>query len=52
MTAEEDVINDLDSHDRDIYNSTSREELTESDELTPEEEGFMKGYDEAVEEEE
>ena len=28
----------------DIYGETSREELVEGDELTPEEDGFMQGY--------
>jgi hypothetical protein len=27
-----------------IYGATSREELVDGDELTPEEAGFMKGY--------
>ncbi|MFH1590852.1 MAG: hypothetical protein ABIC95_02905 [archaeon] len=29
-----------------VYNKRSREELVDNDELTPEEEAFMKGYDE------
>lgn len=31
-------------NEEDIYGEDSREELLEGDELTPEEEGFMKGY--------
>ena len=34
-----------------IYDEESREEMIDSDELTAEEEGFMKGYEEADEEE-
>ena len=30
----------------DIYNEEGREEQTENAEITPEEEGFMEGYDE------
>ncbi|MBW2974532.1 hypothetical protein KY366_02340 [Candidatus Woesearchaeota archaeon] len=31
-----------------IYGETSREELVEDDQLTPEEDGFMQGYMESV----
>lgn len=31
----------------DIYSEENREELLEDDEISPEEEGFMKGYEEA-----
>ena len=34
-----------------VYNEEGREELVESDEVSPEEEAFMKGYEEADEEE-
>ncbi len=30
-----------------IYEEEGREDLVEDDEMTPEEEGFMKGYEEA-----
>ena len=30
--------------DEGIYSETSREELVDGDELTPEEDGFMQGY--------
>jgi len=33
--------------EQDIYGKASREELVDSDELTPEEAGFMQGYMEA-----
>jgi len=33
--------------EQDIYGEESRDELVDSDELTPEEAGFMKGYLEA-----
>ena len=35
-----------DNIEEDLYEEEGREELTEDDEITPEEEGFMKGYDE------
>jgi len=38
-----------DKENEDVYNKNFREELEEDDEITPEESGFMKGYDEAGE---
>ena len=38
------------SKDEDVYGD-SREDLVENDELSPEEEAFMQGYDEAADEE-
>ncbi len=35
-----------------VYDKDAREEQLEDDELSPEEEGFMKGYEEADEEKE
>ncbi len=35
-----------------IYDEEGREEMMDDDELSPEEEGFMKGYEEADEEKE
>lgn len=35
-----------------VYDKEGREELIEGDEVSPEEEAFMKGYEEADEEEE
>ena len=35
-----------------VYDEKGREELVESDEINPEEEGFMKGYEDADEERE
>ena len=35
-----------------VYNKESREELVESGEMSPEEAGFMQGYEEADEEKE
>ncbi|MBS3098029.1 hypothetical protein J4209_04515 [Candidatus Woesearchaeota archaeon] len=35
-----------------IYDSDGREDLVEDDELTPQEEGFMQGYDTEEEKEE
>ena len=31
-----------------LYKEENRQELTEADELNPEEEGFMQGYDEEI----
>ena len=38
---------ELDIGDDSIYSEDVREELLENDELSPEEAGFMKGYEEA-----
>ena len=38
------------TEERNVYVDGVREELVEDDELSPEEEGFMKGYDEASDE--
>jgi len=35
-----------------VYSEDVREDLVDSDEISPEEEGFMAGYDEAEEKEE
>ncbi len=35
-----------------VYSETVREEYVDSDEISPEEEAFMRGYEEANEEEE
>lgn len=35
-----------DEQDRDVYKRSYRESLEEDDEITPEEEGFMEGYEE------
>lgn len=39
------------SEDEDVYGDSSREDLVENDELSPEEEAFMQGYDKAADEE-
>jgi hypothetical protein len=38
--------------EEEIYDKENREEMVDDDEVSPEEEGFMKGYDEASEESE
>ena len=38
--------------EEEIYDEKSREEMVDDDEVSPEEEGFMKGYDEASEDKE
>ncbi|MGM5482127.1 MAG: hypothetical protein ACQESF_01570 [Nanobdellota archaeon] len=39
-----------DTEERDVYKDEYRDHLTEDDEISPEEEGFMKGYEEDSEE--
>ena len=34
--------------EEDVYSEEGREELEEDDEISPDEEGFMKGYEEGV----
>jgi len=46
MTPEDKIL-----EDEDVYGD-SREDLVENDELSPEEEAFMAGYDEAADESE
>lgn len=41
----EDDMHKEDVEDRDVYKKDYRDHLTEDDELSPEEEGFMEGYD-------
>ena len=40
-----------DEHEENLYSETAREDQMESDEISAEEEAFMKGYDEAEGEE-
>ena len=39
-----------DADDEEIYDEEGREASVEDDEISPEEDGFMQGYDEALEE--
>lgn len=39
-----------DADDEEIYNEEGREASVEDDEISPEEDGFMQGYEEALEE--
>ena len=39
----------MDEGEENVYNDEAREDLVDNDELSPEEEAFMKGYDEASE---
>ena len=39
----------MDEGEENVYNDEAREDLVDNDELSPEEEAFMKGYDEANE---
>jgi len=48
---EKDEIN-LGEGEENVYSEEVREDLVESDEISPEEEGFMKGYDSEDEDEE
>lgn len=40
------------TEEENVYKDESRDDLVENDELTPDEEGFMQGYDDAEEEKE
>ncbi len=42
----------LGEEEENVYSDDVREDLVESGEISPEEEGFMKGYDKAEEEDE
>ena len=46
MYDEEDEYIEFDNEES-VYSDDSRENLIEDDELSPQEEGFMKGYEEA-----
>jgi hypothetical protein len=37
-------------HDEDVYEEEGREDLVDDDEITPEEEGMMEGYDKDIKE--
>lgn len=39
-----------DMHEENVYKQSARDELVENDEISPEEEGFMAGYDSDEEE--
>jgi len=43
---------DVDSSEQNVYKKSTREELVENDEISPEEEAFMAGYEEDAEEDE
>lgn len=46
----EDEYVEKEKEEENVYDEESREELVESGEMSPEEAGFMKGYEEAEEE--
>ncbi len=50
--ADEEYAGSEQKEEDNVYNEEGREELVDSEELSPEEAGFMKGYDEADEEKE
>lgn len=50
--ADEEFEGNQEKGEDNVYNEEGREELVDSEELSPEEAGFMKGYDEADEEKE
>ena len=51
MNKKEKKEKEFDFDEEDIYQSSDRLILVEDDEISPEEEAFMKGYEEAEEEE-
>ncbi|MCA9478729.1 MAG: hypothetical protein KC535_06290 [Nanoarchaeota archaeon] len=42
-------MDDQEEHEMNVYGEDARESLMRDDEISPEEEAFMKGYDEAEE---
>lgn len=44
---EEEKLLESEAEDEDIYSEDEREDQIENDQLSPEEEAFMKGWDEA-----
>ena len=53
--AKDDEYEEKDKEEKDkdsVYDEEGREELVDSEEMSPEEAGFMQGYDEAEEEKE
>ena len=47
----EEEVNEEKKEDESVYNEEGREGLSDDDEISPGEQGFMKGYDEADDEE-
>ena len=43
---------DMEDHEMNVYGDDARESMMSDDEISPEEEAFMKGYDEAEESDE
>lgn len=42
-------MEEFEDHEVNVYGDEAREDLMKDDEISPEEEAFMKGYDEAEE---
>ncbi len=40
-------MSEKEEHDENVYDEEGQEELVDNDEISPEEEAFMRGYDEA-----
>ncbi|MBR9701239.1 hypothetical protein GOV11_05230, partial [Candidatus Woesearchaeota archaeon] len=47
-----DELTETEDHEQNVYGPSTREKLEENDEISPEEEAFMEGYEEDHEEEE
>lgn len=52
IMAKEEEFDDEEFDETSIYDEEGREDLVADDEMSPEEEGFMRGYEEANESEE
>ena len=52
MAKEEEYKEEEEKEEDSVYDKEGREELIESDEVSPEEQGLMKGYEDAAEEKE
>jgi hypothetical protein len=47
MVKEEETLEEEEFGENSIYDEEGREDLVDDDEMSPEEEGFMKGYEDA-----
>lgn len=46
------MVDEFEEHEENVYGDQAREGLMKDDEISPEEEAFMKGYDETEESDE
>lgn len=46
------MVNDFEDEERNVYHDSVREDLVDSDEISAEEEAFMRGYEDAEDDKE